>query len=401
MGSQGQHVIIVGAGQSGAASAQQLRTSGFEGSITLIGEESHLPYERPQLSKDLLLEDDYELKIIQGADEFKQLGIDLVLGKKVTGVDPSRKSVTLGGGQTLEYDFLIIAAGVRPRKVPNIHGDNVTYLRTFEDAQQVKSSISSRQNLVIIGGGVIGLEVAAAANIKGCDVTVIEASERLMARSLTEETSRYLENLHSQNGINIKLGVFVEELRENSKLLLSDKSEVAADKILVGVGVTPNTEPFLQLGITDDYGVKVDEYGRTEIPEIFATGDIASQPEGKTFRRIETWANAQNHAVCVAKNIMGERSLCSTVNWFWSDQGPVNLQVIGTSEAPTKVVRISEDSKKFSEFCLDEESRLLGCISFNSPKDIGFARKWIQKGARVDPGLLADSSVKLKSCELQ
>ncbi|RUT76981.1 pyridine nucleotide-disulfide oxidoreductase [Marinobacter sp. NP-6] len=401
MGSQGKHVVIVGAGQSGAASAQQLRVSGFDGAITLIGEEAHLPYERPQLSKELLLQDDFKLKSINDSDEFQQLGIDLFLGKKVTMVDATQKLVVLNDGESIGYDFLIIAAGVRPRKIPNIQGDNVFYLRTYEDAQQIKSSISGKQSLAIVGGGVIGLEVAAAANIKGCDVTVIEASEKLMARSLTEETSKYLENLHSENGINIKLGVFVEDVREDGKLLLSDKSEVVADKILVGVGVTPNTEPFSDLGITDEFGIKVDEYGKTEIPEIFATGDIASQPAGKTYKRIETWANAQNHAVCVAKNIMGEKNSCSTINWFWSDQGSINLQVIGTSDAPIKVVRVSEGSNKFSEFFLDEESTLLGCISFNNPKDIGFARKWMQKGARIDPALLADGSVKLKSCELQ
>ncbi|SFN24584.1 NAD(P)/FAD-dependent oxidoreductase [Marinobacter pelagius] len=395
------HIIIVGAGQAGAASAMQLRADGFNGTITLIGEECHLPYERPQLSKELLLQDNYELKSIHAYAEFEQSDITLILGRKVIDVRSDQQTVVLDSGQSLKYDFLIIASGVRPRALPNIQGENIIYLRTFEEAQKIKSFIHDREKLVIIGGGVIGLEVAAAALVKECDVTVIEASDRLMARSLTHQTSNFLQKIHSEKGIKFKLGVGVERVDDQGELILSDGTTLIADKVLVAVGVIPNSEPFSGLGITDEFGIRVDRYGRTSIPNIFATGDIASQPQYGSFGRVETWANAQQHAVTVARNIIGKEEPYDKLTWFWSDQGDLNLQVVGTCASDHKVARLSSESQKFSEFALDKDSKLVGCISFNSPKDIAFARKWIQKSSKLDANLLADPSVNLKQCEIR
>lgn len=401
MSTQDAHVIIVGAGQAGATSAMQLRADGFEGTITLIGEERHLPYERPQLSKELLLQDEYKLNSIHTHADFERSEITLTLGCKVVDVRAEEQRVVLDSGESLGYDFLIIASGVRPRALPNIYGENVIYLRTIEEAQKVKSSIHAQETLAIIGGGVIGLEVAAAALAKGCDVTVIEASNRLMARSLTDKTSQFLQSIHSEKGIRFKLGVVVENMAAGGQLLLSDGTTLVADKVLVAVGVIPNNEAFVDLGITDEFGVRVDQYGRTAIPNIYATGDIASQLQGDSFQRVETWANAQKHAVNVAKNILGEEEPYQELIWFWSDQGGLNLQVVGVCNSDHKISRLTPDSQRFSEFSFDEDFKLIGCISFNNPKDIAFARKWIKKGAALDPDLLADVSVNLKQCEIR
>ena len=393
-------VVIVGAGQAGAAVAAQLRAGGFRGAVTLIGDESHLPYERPQLSKELLLQENYDFKTICSADDYEQSGVNLLLRRKVTNVIEETQVVALDNGDHLRYDYLVIASGVRPRLLPNVQGQGIVYLRTFEDALAIKASISSHEKLAIIGGGVIGLEVACAASIHGCDVTVIESADRLMSRSLTDQTSSFLQKSHSEKGIKFKLGVAVEQVDDQGELILSDGTTLVADKVLVAVGVMPNSEPFSGLKITDELGIRVDHCGRTAIPNIFATGDIASQPQYGSFARVETWANAQHHSATVARNILGKDEPYDNITWFWSDQGDLNLQVVGTRVSDYKVARLSLDSQKFSEFALDKDSKIVGCISFNSPKDIAFARKWIQKGSKLDANLLADPSVNIKKCEI-
>ncbi|CAB3772075.1 pyridine nucleotide-disulfide oxidoreductase [Burkholderia sp. MSh2] len=393
-------VVIVGAGQAGATVALGLRRGGFDGEITLVGNEAYLPYERPQLSKEMLRRDRSEIRSIKTEVEFEGQRIRLVLGHKVVKTDADRRHIVLDDGREIAFDRLVIATGVKPRRLPGRLGDSkrVRCLRTADDAGHLRAGLEAGMPLAIAGGGVIGLEVAAAARALGCEVTVIEAADRLMSRSVDETVSRYLDRAHRSNGVDIRYGVHATELPDDGRLTLSDGSTVAAHSVLAGIGVIPNIEGFDDLGITDAAGVRVDAYGRTEIDGIFATGDVASQPIGDGFGRVETWANAQDHALNVVSNLLGEPVAYTSPVWFWSDQGEINLQVAGNATRGNRIVRGDANADTFSVFWLDDGDRVTGCATVNSPKDMAMARRWVKQGSRVDPQRLADPGIALRSC---
>lgn len=391
-------IVIAGAGQAAAAAAVELRRAGYAGRITLVGDEQHLPYERPQLSKEMLRLDVQPLQLSQSAEALAEPGIELLLGCPIVSVDAAARVVSLEDGRHLDYDRLLIATGVRPRQLSCAHDDRVTYLRTVEHAEKLRDALLGKLSLVIVGGGVIGLEVASAAIDHGCQVTLVEAAPRLMPRSLDADVAARLGDLHRQRGVTIIHGATVENIAADGTVTLSDDTRIKADSILAGIGVQPNIEAFADLGICDDAGIRVDEFGRTAIPEIYATGDVASQPCGDRHGRIETWANAQEHAACVARNIVGEPSSCERPIWFWSDQGTLNLQVIGDALAGHAVLRGEPESGRFSQFRIGEDDRLLGCVSWNSPKDMAMARRWVRDGALVDSERLADLAADLRMC---
>lgn len=391
-------IVIAGAGQAAASAAMELRRVGYEGRITLVGDEQHLPYERPQLSKEMLRLDGQPLQLSQPAEAFAESGIELLLGCAIASVDAGARVVSLADGRQLEYDRLLIATGVRPRLMPCAHDDRVTYLRTVEHAEKLRNVLLGKPSLVIVGGGVIGLEVASAAVDHGCQVTLVEATPRLMPRSLDADIAAHLGGLHCQRGVTIIHGATVEKIAADGTVLLSDDTRIKADSILAGIGVLPNVEAFAGLGICDDAGIRVDEFGRTAIPEIYATGDVASQPCGDRHGRIETWANAQEHAACVARNLIDEPISTQRPVWFWSDQGALNLQVIGDALAGRAVLRGDPQGGRFSQFRLGDDGRLLGCVSWNSPKDMAMARRWVRDGALLDGERLADPGTDLRAC---
>jgi p-cumate 2,3-dioxygenase ferredoxin reductase subunit len=394
-------IVIVGAGQAGATVAFGLRRAGFDGEIAVIGEETHLPYERPQLSKEMLQpRQNRGHRSIMTQRDYEERRIRLELGRKVVRADADRSRVVLDDGSEIEYDKLVIATGVKPRKLPALPNDaeRVHYLRTVEDAGSLRAALEAAKPVAIIGGGVIGLEVAVAARALGCDVTLIETADRLMARSVDEIVSHYLDRVHRSNGVDIRYGAHATELRGDGTLKLSDGSTVPACTVLVGIGVTPNVAGFEHLGITDSAGVKVDAHGQSSVEGVFATGDVASQPNGGGFRRIETWANAQDHALNIARNLLGDLSPYLSPTWFWSDQGSTNLQVVGDATQGKRALRGNEHGDAFSVFWLNEDDRVTGCSSVNSPKDMAVARRWVKQASRVDPRRLADISVKLRDC---
>lgn len=391
-------IVIAGAGQAAASAAMELRRIGYQGRISMVGDERHLPYERPQLSKEMLKPDAEPLKPIHSAEAFAESDINLILGCPITAVDATSREVLLEGGRRLEYDRLLIATGVRPRLLPCIHDQRVIYLRTVEQAAELRHVLLGKSSLVIVGGGVIGLEVASAAVDHGCRVTLIEAAPRLMSRSLDADMAGHLDYLHRQRGVEIIHGATVENIAADGTVSLSNNTRINADSILAGIGVLPNVEAFVDLGICDEAGVRVDEFGRTAIPEIYATGDVASQPCGDRHGRIETWANAQEHAACVARNLIEEPSSCQRPVWFWSDQGSLNLQVVGNALIGRSIVRGDLHSGRFSQFRIDDHGRLLGCVSWNSPKDMAMARRWIRGGTLLDSQCLADPEIDLRKC---
>ncbi len=400
MGADISNIVIIGAGQAGATVALGLRRSGFGGEITLVGEEQHLPYERPQLSKEMLRPQVQEHKSMKAQVDYNDQRIHLELGRKVVNVDAQARSLTLDDGRQVAFDRLVIATGVQPRRLSSAFQDTqrVHYLRTLQDAARLRADLEAGKPLAIIGGGVIGLEVAAAARALGCPVTLIEAADRLMSRSVDVIVSDYLDRAHRRNGVDIRYNVAATELLADGGLKLSDDSTVPASAVLVGIGVTPNIEGFEHLDITDASGVRVDAYGQTPAPGIFAAGDIASQPNGSVYARIETWANAQDQALNLVKNLLGEAVPYEAPVWFWSDQGAINLQVVGDALNGCRIIRGDEHGDAFSIFRLDDECQVTGCATVNSSKDMAVARRWVKQGSRVDPQRLADSNIPLRDC---
>lgn len=393
-------IVIAGAGQAGATVALGLRRAGFEGEIAVVGEELHLPYERPQLSKEMLQPERTEQRSIKTLADYEEQNIQLILGCKVVKVDADARRILLDDGREMTFDRLVIATGVTPRRLPEpLHASKrVHYLRTVEDASKLRADLEVGKPIAIVGGGVIGLEVASAARALGCQVTLIETADRLMARSVDETVSHYLERVHRRNGVNFHFGVHATELTSDGFLKLSDGGSVPAQSVLVGIGVTPNVGGLEQMGITDSLGVRVDAYGQSAVAGIYATGDVASQPNGSGFGRVETWANAQDHALNVVKNLLGESVPYESPVWFWSDQGRTNLQVVGNATQGKRVIRGDEHGDAFSIFWLDEDDCVTGCSAINSPKDMVSARRWVKQRSRVDPQRLVDQTTPLRDC---
>jgi NADPH-dependent 2,4-dienoyl-CoA reductase/sulfur reductase-like enzyme len=391
-------VLIVGAGQAGAAVAFELRTQGYQGKVILVGAESHLPYERPQLSKKVLQANGNELKLIRGQDAYQDADIELRLGLNVVSINAEQNIALLSDGAEVTFDRLVIACGVRPRFLPGLSGADVTYLRTVEDALGLREAIKPKSRIVIVGGGVIGLEVASAVVAAGGQPIVIEAGNRLMARSLCERTAEFLDTWHRQSGVDIRYGLTVTH-HEARVLSLSNGEQIEVDHVLVCVGVEPNHDPFVGCDITVPQGVLIDAFGRTANPSIYATGDIAVHCYGEdSFYRVETWEHAQLHAELVARNIIGAQESYSHPVWFWSDQGSLNLQVVGTALAGREVHRAGNKEGSFSIFRVSESGQVLGCTSINAPKDMAMARRWIKQEVHLDQNALSDASKDLRKC---
>nr|ART37997.1 F65 [uncultured bacterium] len=391
-------IVIAGAGQAGATAAAELRRAGFDGEIVLVGDEIHLPYERPQLSKEMLQPGNIAPRSMRAAGEYERDGIRLVLGRQILHIDPRIQQIDLDDGSQLPYDRLLVATGVRPRSLPLKTDPRVHYLRRVEDAMALHEAMDAGQALAVIGGGVLNLEVASAASARGLSVTVVEASDRLMPRSVDERVSRFLDRTHRANGVDIRYGVQARSLSHDGVLSLSDGSRVPADYVLASIGVIPNVELALHLGITDAAGIRVDSCGRTAVASIYAAGDVASQPHGQSFARVETWANAQDQAIAVARNLLGAATPYLSPTWFWSDQGKTNLQVVGDATLGRSVTRGDEGSDIFTIFKLDEEDHVTGCATVNAPRDMAVARRWVKQRTKVDTQRLTNPAVPLRDC---
>lgn len=386
-------IVILGAGHAGASAAFELRRRDFDGRIVLVGDEAEPPYERPQLSKEMLRKEPLALRHHQPAQEYEDEAIELFLGDAAVRVDAAQRTVHLASKKTLQYDRLLVATGTRPRTLGGLAPDHVVYLRTAKDAEALCAHLDADRRIVIVGGGVIGLEVAAAICARwGCPV-VIERESRLMPRSLDELVAGYLEKVHTSRGVRFLYGVTVKSF-EGGTLVLSDGTQLPADELLVGIGVEPNVHALAGLGITDALGVRVDATGRTAIPEIYATGDVASQPRNGAHARIETWANAQDHSAHVARNLLGGDVPYTAPAWFWSDQGDVRVQVVGEVTRGSRHLRGTVESGTFSAFYLEPDGAILGCASLNAPRDMAIARRWMIEGVRVAAERLDSADLK-------
>jgi 3-phenylpropionate/trans-cinnamate dioxygenase ferredoxin reductase subunit len=399
--------VIVGGGQAGGRAAEAMRAAGFDGRIVILAGEPVRPYERPPLSKQVLTgEADAGTVFLRDESYYESQGIEVRLRAEVTAIDRNGRRLALASGESLGYDKLLLATGTRVRHLPVPGGElgGVHYLRTLADSEALGRDLAPGRRIVIVGGGYIGLEVAAAARKRDCTVTVLEASDRLMGRQIAPELGAWFAEQHRARGVDVRTGVQVEGFVDDgtgrvSAVQTADGGEIAADAVVVGVGVRPNVELAEAAGLPCDDGIVVDEQGRTADPAIFAAGDVSRHPNPVLGRaiRLESWQNAQLQAEAAGRTMAGCPSDYRAVPWFWSDQFDINLQMVGLPESWDSLVWRGDPARDaaFSVFYLSD-GRVVAANAVNQGKDIAPARKMIETGARPDPAALADTGVTLK-----
>ncbi|MGZ9718938.1 NAD(P)/FAD-dependent oxidoreductase [Rhizobium miluonense] len=402
------HFVIVGAGECGARAAFSLREKGFAGDITLIGAESIAPYERPPLSKQTFIETT-EPKFVAAPERYREQSIDLLLDSTVAAIEPAEKRVRLASGETLGYDKLLLATGASPRAFPGVDGarGHIRMLRTHADALALRAALYPGQHIAIIGGGFIGLELAATARKLGANATVIEGLPRVLKRGVPEEIAEVITERHRLEGVDIRCGKAIETVREEAEtatIHLADGQVISADLVLIGIGASPNIALAETAGLAIDNGIAVNGRLETSAADIYAAGDCCSFPlalYGGRRVRLESWRNAQDQANLAAANMLGEGMEISAVPWFWSDQYDLTLQIAGLAEGATSYVRRDLGDGAFILFHLDASGRLLAASGIGRgnavARDIRLAEMLIAARAHPDPDALEASSVKLKS----
>ncbi len=400
-----QVTVIVGAGQAGSDMATALRAQGYEGRIILIGNEAALPYRRPPLSKDYLSGDLTESQLyLKPAPAYEKHDIEVRTGVTVTEINRDAHTVTLDNGETIKYDKLGLTLGGHARKLPLPGADkpNVHYVRTIADIDYMKQQFQAGKKLVIIGGGYIGLEAASVGIKKELDVTLVEALPRLLARVTGPELSEYYCGVHRKRGVDIKLGSGVKALEGGNQVesvILEDGTTVPADLVIVGIGLVPNTALAEQAGLEVDNGVVVDVYCQTSDPDILAAGDCTNHDNGFLGRRIrlESVPNASEQARVAAATICGKQVPHDSVPWFWSDQYDLKLQMVGINQGYDQVViRGSMEDDNFSAFYL-KDGVVIAVDAVNRPKDFMMGKRIVAARMKLDPAVITDESVELKS----
>ncbi|TXH83822.1 MAG: ferredoxin reductase [Rhizobium sp.] len=360
-------IIIVGAGECGARAALSLRENGYRQAITLIGDEVHLPYERPPLSKHVLLDDAVpHAAPVLSAGVLAKHAIRHIAGISASGIDASGKQLILTDDRTLPYDKLLLATGATPKRLPNAPlSARIMYLRTIDDALALRPFIHADMQVAVLGGGFIGLEVAASARSSRATVTIIESQERILKRGVPEPIAETIAALHRRNGVTIKCAATVLGLEADERhvaIFLSDGDVIEADVLVVGIGAQPRTELAAKAGIAVDNGFAVNEHLQTSVEHIFAAGDCCSFPHplyGGRRLRLEAWRNAQDQAVLAAANLTGAALSHQAVPYFWSDQFDHTLQIAGLVDEGRMFVRRELGDSAFILFHLDDERRLV------------------------------------------
>jgi 3-phenylpropionate/trans-cinnamate dioxygenase ferredoxin reductase subunit len=400
-------VVIIGAGQAGGQTALSLRQLGFDGKITMIGEEAYVPYERPPLSKGFLAGDVPEERLfMRPAALYAEKNITWLNNATVAHIDRVGKTVHLADGQRLPYAKLVLATGGRVRKMecPGADLPGVHYLRNIEDVRGFRGKLVSGVKLVIVGGGYVGLEVAAVAIKRGCKVTVIEALPLVLNRVTAPEMSLFYADVHRAAGVDIRTSTLVTAFEGAGKVerVVTSNGTLEADLAIVGIGIVPNVELAQAAELAVDNGIMVDEYTRTADPDIFSAGDCTNHFNvalGERLR-LESVPNALAQGKAAALAIMGRPEPVTEVPWFWSDQYDLKLQMTGLSKPGDQIViRGSMAERKFSA-CYLRDGVFVACQSVNMAKDFIQSKKLIATRVRPDPARLADPAVALKDLEI-
>lgn len=412
--SSAERVVIVGAGHAGGRVVQNLRELGFAGKVILIGDEKYPPYERPALSKELLLDSESGVEnITLGPKEFwaQSDSYERIIGK-VKQLHLGAKRLTLENEQEIEFDTLVLATGGQPRKleIPGIELPQVRTLRTIDDSLVIKDALSDSRHMIVVGAGVIGMEVAASARVRGVQVTVLEHGDRILARCLPELASQWLHNLHEDKGVSIHTGVSVqtiEQVADSTEICVSaldplgETHRFNADLVLMAVGIDCNLDYLEDSGVEVNNGIVVDAFCRVpSMPWVYAVGDVANTPNELLgfSMRLETWRNAENQARAVAEFICHE---CSEpyveVPWMWTDQYEHNIQVIGVPNIQNQTVMRGDFYEGSGSLIWVRDEVVVGGVLLNNARDRRPLEELVKRGASVDLNLLQDSGFQLRA----
>ena len=381
-----ENIVIVGAGQAGASAILELRQHKYTGKIILIGEEAHLPYERPPLSKDAILNPEETKLEILSQQKIQDLNVEVILNQSVQKIHRHEHVVELANGEKIHYDKLLIATGAAPRRLAMLDalGKHVYTLRNLEDAQALISVLQPKQRLVLVGGGVIGLELASSATARQAEVTVLEMSSTVMARTAPRLLSDFLLIQHRQAGVDIRLETEITQAKvedDHIVLNLNNAEHLHADAIIYGIGVIPNAQIAVDAGLDVDFAILVNQNCQTSDPDIYAAGDVATQLlENGQYRRIETWENANLQAGIFARHIMNIEHPKANPAWFWTDQLGFNIQFSGDMTATDWRMINIEDAKTtgpaFVIYGLKDDV-IVGGITVNAARKMRAIKKMI------------------------
>jgi len=395
--------VVIGAGQAGAWIARSLRSNGVEGRIVLIGDEDAAPYERPPLSKEVLKGEALpDSTTVLKHEDAEASGVELWLGESASRIDREARRVLCASGRGIAYDKLFITTGSRVRTLPTpgLPDDRVFYLRTLRDAERLHQAMTRYQRVLVIGGGWIGLEVAAVARGMDKQVCVIELAPRLCARAAPPAVSDYLRDLHARHGVDLHPDTRAT-LSWNGAQIEADtgsgETPITADMVVMAAGIVPNVELAAECGLAVDNGIVVDDQGRTSDPDIFA-GDVTNHPcrHAGTRLRLESWDNAQHQAIAAACAALGKDDRYDEIPWFWSDQYDVNLQILGMPPIDVEPMRRGNPANGKCLWFFWRDGRIASVIAVNSPREIRVAKKWMLADRFPEPSAILDESLPLQ-----
>lgn len=401
--------VIVGASHGGAQVATRLRRLGWEGQISLIGDEPHLPYHRPPLSKDYLKGDKTREGIqLHNEVAYEKSGVELLLGSRVEQINRDAKHIALDNGQSIDYEKLVLAVGARPRILPLPGSDleGVFYLRNADDVDRIRAASVKGKRAVVIGGGYIGLEAAASLRLLGIEVTVLEAMSRILQRITCEAISGFFTRVHREEGVDIRTEAQANAIIGSERVTgveLDTGEVVEADFVIIGIGVLPNTELAENAGLVVGNGIEVNEFAQTSDPNIYAIGDCASfmHPQYGRQIRLESVQNANDQAVVAARSICDKAEPYNAVPWFWSDQYDVKLQIAGLAEGADEIITRGDiNSGRSVSLLYLKDKKLLAVDAVNMPRDFVFGKKVIQEQRDLDTDKLADAGVSITDAVL-
>ena len=399
-------IIVVGAGQAGLQMVESVRRGGYDGRLTLIGDEDYLPYQRPPLSKQYMSEDMSDERLLfRPADYYEKKDVELILGAQVSAIDTQARTITVAG-KIRQYTKLALVTGASVRRipVPGAELEGVCYLRSVADARYIRTRLSAGpQRVVAIGGGFIGLEMAASARELGHTVTVIEAQDRLMARVVAPLVSDYFRDLHVSHAVEILLHASVSRIERSNDgslaVVLTDERSIPADLVVVGIGSIPHSELAEAAGLICNNGIVVDEFAQTSDPNVVAAGDCTMHKNARLeiSHRLESVQNAVDQAKVAAATLLGESKPYEQIPWFWSDQFAAKLQMVGSSVGFDRtVLRGSPRDGEFSVFYFNHDA-LIGVDSINRPSDHVISRKLLAAGTVVPDEVIVDIEQNLKA----
>ncbi|SAL54601.1 FAD-dependent pyridine nucleotide-disulfide oxidoreductase [Caballeronia sordidicola] len=397
--------VIVGAGHAARRAAETLRDRDAQAHIVMIGEEYALPYDRPELSKGALLSEKGEQRaFIRDAAWYDAQRIELRLGKRVESIDRAMSCVTLSDGMRIDYKRLLLATGSRVRRFAGPVDDGVAlhYVRTVADARLLRAALARGKRVAVLGGGFIGLEVAASAVHAGCQVTLIETAPTLLMRSMPREVAEFIVDLHRVKGVDVRMNTKPLAVRQGvgGVLVETDRGPIEVDVVVVGIGVVPNVELAEAAGLDVNGGIVVDDQCRTNDPAIFAAGEVTTHfnPMLRRHVRVESWQVAQNQPAIAAANMLSGSERYAETPWLWSDQYECNVQTLGVfEEGHARVLRGEPASGSFVVLSVSDSGTLAAVAAVNAGRDIGACKRLISSGKQLDHVSLGDTSRSLRS----